>query len=301
MTLPHVVSLLPGATDIMVALGVGDMLVAVTHECDMPSRFDVPRVTSTPIAIGAAGDVDQQVRETAMRGESLFHLDEHRIAASRPDVILTQALCEVCAVSENDVRALAARLAPPPRIVTLSGTTLATVFDDIRAVAIALNLAPQADELIAGFESRMHRIHHTLTQATAPRPRVAVIEWTDPIYAAGHWVPELITRAGGIDVLATPGEHSTTRTVADVRDANPDIVIFAQCGYITERAAAEATTLLAQPAWAWARNTSVWAIDANSYTSRPGPRIVDGVEIAAAVIHPSLFPPPHPTHAQRVI
>jgi iron complex transport system substrate-binding protein len=296
-----VVALLPAATDIVIALGATDLLAAVTHECDLPTGVALPRVTSTPIHTGTAGAIDQQVRESTQRGESLFTLDEAAIAATHPDIILTQALCDVCAVSENDVRALATKLLKTPRIVMLSGTTFATVFNDIQRVGEALNLASEAEELVTGLSARLRRVHNTLKRAAAPRPRVAVLEWTDPVYAAGHWVPELIKRAGGLDVLETPGTHSTTRLPTQVRDAHPDVLIFAQCGYNTERAATEAAQLLQHPDWAWAQSIPAWAIDANQFTSRPGPKIVDGVEIAGAVLHPFLFTPPSRMHARRVI
>jgi len=146
----------------------------------------------------------------------------------------------------------------------------------------------------------MRAVHERLKAARAPRPRVAVIEWTDPIFAAGHWVPEMIRRAGGIDVLAEPGEHSTTRTLAHVRDASPDVVLVAPCGFDLDRASADADRLLTNVEWAWARERQVWALDANSFLSRPGPRVVDGIELLAQVLHATLFGTPSPSAARRL-
>lgn len=187
----RVVSLLPSATEIVAALGGFEQLVGVTHCCDHPAPVTtLPRVTRTSVDADAApGTVDAQVRAITAEGAPLYTLDEERIRALRPDLILTQALCEVCAVMETDVRALAARLEPVPQVLTLSATSLDGVFGDIAAVGAALRLSDEASEWEAGARMRMRRVHETLKAAKAPRPRVAVIEWGDPLYAAGHWVP----------------------------------------------------------------------------------------------------------------
>lgn len=306
----RVLSLLPAATDAVVALGVGDRLVGVTHECDAPGTARLPRVTRSALgALGApgvveaeldAGEVDAAVRALSAGGAAIFTLDERRIAALRPDVILTQRLCDVCAVSETDVRALAARLEAAPVVVTLGATTLDGVWDDVRAVARALDAREPAERMIADAHARLRDVHETLKAARAPRPRVAVIEWGDPIYAAGHWVPEMVRRAGGVDALARPGEHSTTRTVQRVREVDPEVVLIAPCGYDAARAEREARRLLASDAWTWARERRVWAIDANRLVSRPGPLLADGVVAMAAIVAPDLFPAPDPSAARRV-
>ena len=287
----RVVSLLPGATEIVAALGALDSLVGVSHECDHPAPVaSLPRVTASAVTVGrGAAQVDAEVRELAAAGAPLFALDEALVAALRPDVVLTQALCEVCAVSEGDVRALAARLAPPPEVVTLSGTTLDGVFADVERVAAAIGRDAAGGALVAALRARLLHVHETLKAARAPRPRVAVIEWTDPVFAAGHWVPEMVRRAGGVDVLAGAGEHSTTRDVAAVAAADPEVVIFAPCGYDARRAADEARRTLARSEWGWAAGRSLWAVDANACVSRPGPRLVDGVELFAAIMHPGSF------------
>jgi iron complex transport system substrate-binding protein len=299
----RVVSFLPSATEIVAALGHVDDIVGVSHECDYPPTVrSLEIVTSSAIDSRAApGEIDVQVRDFVDTGRPLYDVRQERVRALAPDVLVTQVVCDVCAVSEDDVRALATRLVPSPEVVTLGATTLDGIFDDVRRVANALGVTDRADELIARSRERMRVVHETLKAARAPRPRVAVIEWTDPIFAAGHWVPEMIYRAGGADVLAEPGEHSTTRTLDTVRSANPDFILIAPCGFDLERAAADAERVLATDAWSWAREKEVWALDANSFLSRPGPRVVDGIELLAKVLHPTLFGPPETLAARSVV
>lgn len=289
----RVVSLLPAATEMVAALGAMEALVGVTHECDHPAVVaSRVRVTGTAVdAAATAGNVDAQVKALVQAGTPVFTLFEDRIRDLRPTHILTQALCDVCAVVETDVRALAARLTPEPAVVTVGGTTLAGVLEDIARVGAALNRSDEADEFRAGAQTRMRTVHETLKAARAPRPRVAVIEWGEPVYAAGHWVPEMVKRAGGVDVLASPGAHSVTVTVDAVRAADPEVLIIAPCGYDLPRARAEAERLLSRPDWEWARSRQVFSIDANAFTSRPGPRLIDGIELFARLFNPSLFSP----------
>jgi len=230
----------------------------------------------------------------------LFTIYAERIRTLRPDVLLTQRLCDVCAVSETDVRALAATMLPAPRVVALAGTGIDSVIADISAVADALDLRDEAEELLDGLRARLATVHGTLKRAAAARPRVAVIEWGDPVYAAGHWVPEMVRRAGGEDVLAKPGEHSRLCEAAAVQASGPSVLVIAPCGYGLARARDEAQRLLARPEWSWARACAVWAMDSNGLVSRPGPRLIDGVETLARIMHPSLFGPPLDTHAVAV-
>jgi len=298
----RVVSFLPSATEIVAALGQLDAIVGISHECDYPPDVrsrDV--VTSSAIDSAAApGVIDVQVRDYVDTGRALYDVREDRVRALAPDVMITQVVCDVCAVSEGDVRALATQLSPHPEVVTLGATTLDGIFSDIQRVAEALGVSARGEELVEHARSRMRAVHERLKAARAPRPRVAVIEWTDPIFAAGHWVPEMVRRAGGIDVLAEPGEHSTTRTLDQVRDATPQVILVAPCGFDLERAAADADRLLTNADWAWARETQVWALDANSFLSRPGPRVVDGIELLAQVLHTTLFGAPSSSAAQRL-
>jgi iron complex transport system substrate-binding protein len=298
----RVVTLLPSATEIVAALGAIESLVGITHECDHPAQV-ASRLRVTASRVDGAGDpgaVDAQVRAVVGEGTSLYTLDEPGIHALRPDLIFTQALCDVCAVVETDVRALAARLSPPPRVISLSATTLDGVFDDIACAAQAMGLDDEGEELLAGMRARMAAVHDTLKAARAPRPRVAMVEWTDPIFAGGHWVPEMIRRAGGVDVLASQGDHSKVVMPETVLAAAPDVVLVAPCGYGVERAAAEARRLLASAAWTLPDRVAVWALDGNSLTSRPGPRLVDGIEVMARIFNPSLFSAIDPAYATCV-
>jgi iron complex transport system substrate-binding protein len=298
----RVVSLLPAATDAVCSLGVAPLLAAVSHECDAPELPDaLPRVTRAMVgALVDSAAIDARVRELGDAGEPLFALDGERIAGLAPDVILTQGVCDVCAVSEHDVRALGERLAVAPRIVSLDGSTMEGVFADVARVGEALELRAEAEALLDSLRDRLGRVHLTLKAAQAPRPRVAVIEWTQPIFAAGHWVPDMIRRAGGIDVLAASGDHSTERTVEQVRGADPEVLVVAPCGFDLVRAEREARALLEKSAWSWTAGRAVWALDANRYVSRPGPLLVTGVEALAALLHPGLFGPPDPAVARRV-
>ena len=298
----RIVSLLPSATEIVAALGALDQLVGVTHACDYPPQVaSLPRLTSTAVDGTAAPEIiDRDVRAAAERGAPLYTVDEDGLAALRPDVIVTQALCDVCAVRETDVRALAARLSKMPVVVTLSGASIDGILADIQRVADAIGAADEAEELIPGLRARLRSIHERLRAARAPRPRVAVLEWTNPIFTAGHWVPEMVRRAGGADVLAEPGAQSRSIEVADVERADPEVLVFAPCGYDLPRAAREATAVLGSDDWRWARRRAAWAIDANALASRPGPRVVDGVETLAGVMHPDVFGGPAADRATSV-
>jgi iron complex transport system substrate-binding protein len=291
---PRVVSLLPAATEIVAALGAAESLVGVTHECDFPHAIHgLPRVTAATIdALADAAAVDAQVRRRSAAGAPLFALLADRIASLAVDLFITQALCDVCAVSEHDVRALAADLSPAPRVVTLAGTTLEGIFADVSRVADAIGAPERGSALLSSLRARMQHVHETLAAARAPRPRVAVLEWMDPVYAAGHWVPEMIRRAGGRDVLASVGEHSGTRTMAQLRTADPEVVLISPCGYSAARAAAEGRRLLSGQNWRWTRGRRIWALDANGLVSRPGPRLVRGIEVFAAIFNPTMFSKP---------
>jgi iron complex transport system substrate-binding protein len=298
----RVVSLLPAGTEIVAALGALDALVGVTHECDFPAEVSrLPRVTASAVDRDASSPViDAAVRALSSGGVPVFTLDAADLRHLAPSLILTQSLCEVCAVSEGDVRGIAEVLSPPPRVLPLVGTTLDGVWGDITAVGAAMSRSAAAADLLAAIALRLRRVHETLKAARAPRPRVAVIEWLDPLYAAGHWTPELVRRAGGVDALAEPGAHSVTVTMERVRDAGPEVLLFAPCGFDVERAEREARALLAQPAWAWARGRRAWAIDGNALTSRPGPRLADAVEVMAAIFAPTLFEAPGSGYARRL-
>ena len=300
----RVVSLLPSATEIVAALGAAEMLVGVTHACDHPAVVSSrARVTACGVDADASPDaIDAQVREITGNGQSLYTLDEALIRALRPDLIITQALCDVCAVMETDVRALAARLAPSSAVLALSATSMDGVLDDIGRVARAIRLEDEGDELLAGLRARLQAVHGVLKFAKPPRPDVVMIEWSSPLYAGGHWVPEMIRRAGGADVLAEAGEHSKIVTPEAVCAAEPAIVLVAPCGFDLPRAVREAQRLIRLPEWRplGELGVPIWALDANALTSRPGPRLIDGIEVMARIFHPTLFTPLDSAHAVRV-
>jgi len=299
---PRVVSLLPAATEIVAALGALDQLVGVTHECDHPSPVThLPRVTASAIDREApSAAIDADVRALASAGAPVFTLDAALVASLAPQVLLTQSVCEVCALPESEVDRAVAALAVAPAVVSLGGTTLEGVWDDVRRVGDAIGRRAEADALIASSMARMRHVHETLKAARAPRPRVAVIEWLDPLFVAGHWTPELVRRAGGIDVLAEPGAHSVQIDMEALRAADPQVLLFAPCGFDVVRAAREAEALLATDAWRWARGRTAWALDGNALTSRPGPRLVDGIEVMAGIVAPALFPAPAERYARRL-
>jgi iron complex transport system substrate-binding protein len=290
MNIANVVSLLPSGTEIVAALGRSDALVGVSHECDYPASVaHLPRVTSTAIDHTAdAATVDATVRAQASAGHSLYTVDWDLVGRLSPELIVTQALCNVCAVNETECRLNAARLTPRPLIATLAGSTLDGVLEDIERVAVAFGDAVAGAQLTKALRDRMAVIHEKLGAERAPKPRVVVIEWTDPLFIAGHWVPEMIRRAGGMDVVGIPGSHSTVVTRDAIRAARADIVLVAPCGYDVHRAARAARDL------AWPDGVPVWAVDANSLLSRPGPRLIDGIETLAQIFHPALFGAPRP-------
>ncbi len=296
----RIISLLPAGTEIVAALGALDQLVAVTHECDYPAEVArLPRVTASAVDRNASSaGIDAEVRRVAASGLPMFALDADDVVRLAPTVILTQALCEVCAVSEGDVRDIAQLVSPAPKIIPLDGTTLDGVWADIGNIGKAIGQSDRAGALLESISTRLLHVHQTLKRARAPRPRVAVIEWLDPLFSAGHWTPNVIRRAGGIDAIAEPGAHSVRMTVEQVRDATPELLLFAPCGFDVERAERDAKALRASDEWSWARDIEAWAIDGNALTSRPGPRLADAVEVIAAIIAPTLFPAP-PAHYAR--
>ena len=234
-------------------------------------------------------EIDAAVRRVSAGGLPLFALDAGDIVRLAPTLIITQSLCEVCAVSDGDVRDIAHLVHPSPVILPMTGTTLDGVWADVVAIGAAVGRADEAAALLRSLTGRMQVVHDALKVARAPRPRVAVIEWLDPLFIAGHWTPELVRRAGGVDVVAEPGAHSVQVTVEQVRAADPDVVVFAPCGFDVERAERDARVLLGSEEWSWARGRDAWALDGNALTSRPGPRLVDAIEVMASLFAPLLF------------
>ncbi|HEV8536618.1 MAG TPA: ABC transporter substrate-binding protein [Candidatus Limnocylindria bacterium] len=279
----RVVSLVPAATEMVHALGALAQLVAVTHDDDFPPAVrSLPRVTRSTIPPEAsAREIDAHVREAGARGESTFHLDEQALRAARPDVILGQTLCAVCAVTLDQIPAA---LASQPLVVPLDASDLEGMLADLRRVGAALGRERDAERLVDDLRGRLRDVAERVVDR--PRPRVACLEWLDPLFNAGHWVPEQVQVAGGTDVLGEAGARSREITWNDVRDARPEIVIAMPCGWDAERAAREAESL---QALAGAR---VFGVDGAAYFSRPGPRLVDGTELLASILHPDLVGPP---------
>jgi iron complex transport system substrate-binding protein len=270
------------------ALGLGDQVVAVTHECDYPPAVrELPRVTRDVLPAGlSSAQIDAAVKERTLRGESIYELDADALRELSPDLIVTQALCAVCAVSYDDVRALAQTLESRPRVISLDPQTVGEVLGDARTIAAATDSRDAAATLVRESAGRIDRVR--LRVRGRRRPRVLALEWLDPPFAAGHWVPQLIEFAGGEDVLGFAGERSEERTWEEVIAANPDIVLVMPCGYDAEIAHREAEMHREQLAQVGAGE--VVAVNASAFFSRPGPRIVDGLELLAHIIHPELFP-----------
>jgi iron complex transport system substrate-binding protein len=284
----RIVSLVPSATEMLFALGLGEEVAAVTHECDHPPAvLDLPRVTRDVIGAGLApAEIDRAVRSLTEEGRAIYELDEARLRALQPDLIVTQALCAVCAVSYDDVRALADEMDPRPEVISLDPHTLGEVLGDMRTLAEATGSRDAGVDLVQDAAGRIDRVR--LTVRDAPPVRVAALEWLDPIYVAGHWTPQLIEYAGGEDMLGMAGEHSEVRTWEEVAAARPEVVVVMQCGYDAERALEEAYEYGDELAELGARR--VVAVDAAAYFSRPGPRLIDGLEVMAHALHPDLVP-----------
>ena len=284
----RIVSLVPSATEMLFALGLGDDLVAVTHECDYPpGAAELPKVTRDLLPPGlTSAEIDAAVKERTLHGESIYELDVELLESLRPALIVTQALCAVCAVSYDDVRTVAEELDSQPMVVSLDPQTVGEVLGDARRLAEITGCRDAAVDLVRAASDRIDRVRIAVRRA--PRPRVAALEWLDPPFAAGHWTPQLIEYAGGEDVLGAPGEHSEERTWDEVRLAQPDVVVVMPCGFDADLAYREAE--MHQEELASLGAGEVVAVDAAAYFSRPGPRIVDGLELLAHILHPELFP-----------
>ncbi len=272
----RIVSLVPSATEMLFALGLGSDLIAVTHECDYPpAARELPKITHDVLPAGlSAAEIDAAVKERTLAGESIYELDTDMLHDLRPDLIVTQALCSVCAVSYDDVSAIAEEIESRPQVISLDPRMLGEVLGDARTLAQATERKAAAVELIRSVSDRIDRVR--LAVRGARRPRVVALEWLDPPVAAGHWTPQLIEYAGGEDVLGFAGERSEQRTWEEVQASQPDIVIVMPCGYDVEIAHREAEMHRDELAALGAGQ--VVAVDAASCFSRPGPRIVDGLE-----------------------
>lgn len=281
---------MPSATETLFALGLGAEVTAVTHECDHPSQaLNLPKVTRDVIGPGLApAEIDAAVRALTEAGRSIYELDEAALRRLQPDLIVTQALCSVCAVSVDDVRAIAERMDPAPAIVSLDPHTLGEVLGDVRTLAQATDRKDAGVDLVNAAAARIDKVR--LAVRDAPPVRVAMLEWLDPVFVGGHWVPQLIELAGGVDLLGLPGEPSEQRTWDEVAATQPQVVVVAPCGYDVERGAREAAAYADRLAALGADRIVV--ADASAWFSRPGPRLVDGLEWLAHALHPDRVPAP---------
>ncbi|MCW3017012.1 MAG: cobalamin-binding protein [Solirubrobacterales bacterium] len=286
----RIVSLVPHATELLYALGLGDDIVAVTHECDHPTEATrKPHVTRDRLPAGlSAAEIDRAVRERTDAGEAIYELDEALLHELQPDLIVTQALCPVCAVSYDDVAEVAQRIATCPKVIALDPKTLGETMGDIRTLAQATGTREAGVDLVARQRGRIDRVKLAVRQAG--RPRVVALEWLDPVFIGGHWTPQLIDLAGGTDVLGLPGEHSAQLDWATVAAAKPEVVVCMPCGYDAPRAHLEAELYAHELRKLGADR--VVAVDASATFSRPGPRLVDGLELLAHILHPDLVGPP---------
>lgn len=284
----RIVTLLPAATEIVAAVAP-EMLVGVSHECDYPSWVTkLPRVTRTSVDVGASSkEIDAQVRKLTADGKPVIWADAQTLEALRPDLIITQGLCEVCAVADGEVFRVAERLPARPNVISLAAKTLEGIFEDVRLIGQTVGRPDEAEEVVAGMRYKLSELRRRKPLRSPPErsegptvPRVAVIEWLDPLFLAGHWVPELVAAGGGHDVGAKPGDHSHPRPWSDLLELRPEVIIVALCGFSVGRARQEWETQLPPEARAVLTALPPYrltVIDGNAYTSRPGPRVVEAL------------------------
>lgn len=289
----RIVSFLPSATEMVFALGLGEQLVGRSHECDWPpDAHGKPVVVRPAIPLEglSAREIDRAVSERIQSGASLYEVDEALLRELAPDLILTQDLCQVCAPSGNEVAQVLQSLPRTPQILWLTPKSFGGICDNLRQVAAATNREPRAEQLIAEWRARVEQVASVSRQL--PRPRVFCMEWLEPIYCGGHWLPEMVEMAGGVDALGRKGSDSVRIAWGDVLKWGPEVVIVSPCGYHLERTMRLAQSLAALPQWnelPAVQSERVFAVDADAYFARPGPRVVDGVELLAHLIHPSAF------------
>jgi iron complex transport system substrate-binding protein len=292
----RIASLLPAATEILYALGAGDAVVGVTHECDFPAEARrKPSLIRPRIDAGATpAEVDSRVHELAARGESLYVVDTGLFASLAPDLIVTQDLCHVCAASPETLAAALARLPPEraPRVITFTPHTLSDVWRGIVEIGAAAGHGSEAHQLAARLEREVLAVSAAVaSDPSISRPRVLCLEWFDPPYVAGHWVPEMVRLAGGADALGSEGKSSVQVTWQQILNAQPEVVVLMSCGYDLRRNREAWASTLFPPGWEHlpaVRNDRVYAVDANAYFSRPGPRLAQGVALLASLLHPQI-------------
>jgi iron complex transport system substrate-binding protein len=293
MTELRLISFLPAATEMVFALGLGDRLVGVSHECDFPAPAKTKPVVVKPVLPlekMSLREIDAAVAERIGSGQNLYQVDERLLEQLAPTHILTQALCQVCAPSGNEITRALAALPVKPKILWLTPRSIAEIFGNLRELGAATGRLAQAVELNAAANARLQNVIE-LRKKTPRRPRVFCLEWIDPYYCCGHWVPEMVELAGGEDALGRKGTDSVRVSWTDIAALSPEILVVSPCGFGVEEAVEQAKQLLQHPGWnnlPAALNDRVFAVNANAYFSRPGPRVVDGVELLAHLIHPEL-------------
>lgn len=302
----HICSLLPSATEIVYALGLGDQLVAVTHECDFPSEAArLPAITRSAMdhAGSTSREIHNHVQSSIHRGSSIYHLDEEMLRRLNPDLILTQELCEVCAVSYGEVRRAARLLDGPQRIISLEPSSLSGMLDTVTMLGEIAGVQARALQVTQMLK---HRIDHVRAKARAveKRPSVLALEWLDPPFIGGHWVPEMVRLAGGVDALGEEGHPSSPASWERISGYDPDIIVLMPCGFDLARTMREARQTSFPTAWRSlmaVRQGQVYAVDGSAYFARPGPRLVDGLEILSEILHPELFPRKGRKNAWRLL
>jgi iron complex transport system substrate-binding protein len=293
MTELRLISFLPAATEMVFAVGLGDQLVGVSDECDFPAAAKTKPVVvkpALPLERMSLHEIDGAVAERVGSGQSLYQVDERLLVQLAPTHILTQALCQVCAPSGDEITHALAALPVEPQILWFTPHGIVEIFSNLRELGAAIGRLAQAEELMAAAHARLQNVIE-LTKKAPRRPRVFCLEWTDPPYCCGHWVPEMVELAGGEDALGRRAADSVRVSWADIAAFSPEILIVSPCGFGVEEAAEQARQLLRQPGWndlPAVRNDRVFAVNANAYFARPGPRIVDGVELLAHLIHREL-------------
>jgi iron complex transport system substrate-binding protein len=300
----RIVSLIASASEIVDSLGLSRYQVGRSHECDFPPEILTLPVCTTPAfpTEGSSAEIDQRVKQRVADALSVYEVSRELLDALQPTHVITQTQCRVCAVSLEDVeRALIGWVTSRPKLVALEPNALADVWSDIRRVAAACGVAERGDEVVARLQARMRRISER-AQAAKRHPRVACIEWHEPLMAAGNWVPELIEMAGGVNLFGQAGAHSPWMTWQQLMDADPDVIITMPCGFDLNRTSAEMYWLTERPEWRKLRAVEtgqVYLADGNQYFNRPGPRLVDSLQILAEILHPEAFEPAHEGMAWR--
>ncbi|MGB9382944.1 cobalamin-binding protein [Candidatus Binatus sp.] len=291
---PRIVTLLPSATEIVCALGFEAQLVGRSHECDFPaSVVRLPALTEPKFnPEGTSAEIDQRVKKIVGDALSVYRVDAAKLRELRPDLIVTQSQCEVCAVSEREVEAAVAEwLGARPKIVSLAPYALDDIFSDMQRVADALDAQARGTELVGVLRARLSKIADK-ARVASERPRVATIEWLDPLMAGGNWMPTLVEMAGGVNLFGTAGEHSPWMKFDELAAKNPDLILISPCGFDMDRAAQDLPALTNRAEWARlkaVRERRVFIADGNQYFNRPGPRIAESLEILAEITHPELF------------